>query len=121
MIYLLGIMCAKLSILLLYQSIFSVNQKFRLLCYGMMAASVAYCIIFFFLYAFDCSPVYFSWHFSLTEGKCIGITKVIIAIGAVNLVTDLTILIMPLPLVWRLNLRRNQKWGLFIIFGTGLL
>ena len=87
-----------------------------------MAANVAYCIICIFLYAFNCEPQYYTWHVVLNApAKCIPIVNVIMAIGGVNLVTDLVILIMPLPLIWRLNLRPNQKWGLLAIFLTGTL
>jgi hypothetical protein len=120
MVYLLGIMCAKLSILIFYVRVFHVKERFRWLCYAMMATTVIYCIIFFFIIAFDCEDEYYTWHFSFTA-KCIEITTVTVAIGAVNIATDLIIMVMPLPLIWQLHLGKSQKLGLLAVFGTGLL
>ncbi|KAF7904156.1 hypothetical protein EAF00_001490 [Botryotinia globosa] len=53
MIYLLGIMWAKLSVLIFYHKMLYVKQKFRYFCYAMMASTFIYCLIVFFLIAFD--------------------------------------------------------------------
>ncbi|TGO50596.1 hypothetical protein BCON_0180g00220 [Botryotinia convoluta] len=98
---------------------FYVKQKFRYFCYAMMASTVTYCLIFFFLIAFDCKDEYYTWHFSLTA-SCIEITTLNVANGALNLATDVVIMIMPLPLIWHLQLKRAQKWGLMAIFSTGI-
>lgn len=121
MIYLVGIMFAKLSILVLYVKVFHIRRRFRFLCYVMMAFVVVNCVVFFFIYAFDCKPVYYTWHFSVDHFDCIEITQINVAIGAINIFTDLIIMIMPLPLVWQLQLAKTQKAGLLVVFSTGAL
>ena len=76
-----------------------------------MGATISYCTIFFFIYAFDCSPEYYSWHVSFTTGKCIEINDVNIGIGAVNLVTDSVIFLMPLPLIWKTSATNQPEVG----------
>jgi hypothetical protein len=122
MIYLAAIACAKLSILALYYRIFKVNRKFRLLCISVMILTVAYCISFILVYAFDCNPEYKTWNANPNiRGTCIPITTVTIVIGAFNIATDTIILVMPIPMILKLQLRLNQKIGLLAIFATGAL
>jgi hypothetical protein len=83
----------------------------------MMATTVIYCIAFFFIIAFDCEDEYYMWHFSFTA-KCIEITTINAAIGAVNIATDLVIMVMPSPLIWRLQLGKSQEWGLLAVFAA---
>lgn len=70
-----------------------------------------------------CCAQYYTWHPVplRNPAKCLNIVAVVIAIGALNLANDLIILVMRLPLVWRLNLRRSQMCGVVAIFLTGLL
>ncbi|KAF2878216.1 hypothetical protein BDV95DRAFT_533460 [Massariosphaeria phaeospora] len=119
MVYLAGIMFAKFSILILYVKVFHIRRNFRWLCYFMMFITFAYCTAFFFIYAFDCKPVYYNWHFDPLHYDCIDITQIKMAVGAVNILTDLIIVIMPLPLVMQLQLAKAQKIGLLLVFSTG--
>ncbi|RAL64938.1 hypothetical protein DID88_001529 [Monilinia fructigena] len=98
---------------------FYVVQKFRYFCYAMMSSTIIYCLTFFFLIAFDCKDEHYTWHFSVTA-SCIEITTLNIANGALNLATDVVIMIMPLPLIWNLQLQKAQKWGLLAVFSTGI-
>ena len=39
--------------------------------------------------------------------------------GVLNLAADLVVVIMPVPLLWRLQLPRHQKIGLVVLFLSG--
>jgi hypothetical protein len=121
MVYLAGIMWAKISILILYAKVFYIRTRFRYFCYFMMFITFAYCTIFFFIYAFDCKPVYWNWHFDPFHYDCIDITHIKMATGAINILTDLIVVLMPLPLVMQLQLAKSQKIGLCLVFSTGFL
>lgn len=41
--------------------------------------------------------------------------------GGFNIASDITILILPLPMIWQLNLKLRQKLLLLVVFMTGLL
>ncbi|KAL9097270.1 MAG: hypothetical protein Q9165_000697 [Trypethelium subeluteriae] len=43
------------------------------------------------------------------------------AIGAMNIITDFIIMVMPLPLIWQLQLGKTQRAGLMLVFLTGAL
>ncbi|KAG4026441.1 hypothetical protein MFRU_040g00020 [Monilinia fructicola] len=123
MLYFWGIMFTKLSILTLYAKIFVVKKPFRYSCYGMMAFTIVYLIMFFFLFAFNCNPPARTWHLLgwAGGGSCFDNIKTSYAVGGINIFTDVVILIMPLPLIYHLHLSLAHKLGLVAIFGTGIL
>lgn len=68
-----------------------------------------------------CVPLEAVWDPSV-EGKCLSHqTQMWYVNGVMHIVLDFVIIIMPLPIVWNLNLPRSQKWLLSGIFGLGVL
>ena len=115
MVYCFAILCAKLSILSFYLTIFGINKTFRWAVYATMTLTTLYLLVSFFTYVFHCGVR--SWEG--TQTNCLdGITQEI-AIGGFNIATDLTILLLPLPQLWGLQLNRSRKIGLFIVFLLG--
>lgn len=84
MIYLIGILCTKLSILFLYLSLFKINRMFRFACYGMMGLTTTYCFLFFLLQVFDCNPPAMVWNYIgwKGDGHCRDDNKVTMLLGA---------------------------------------
>ncbi|KAG8163339.1 hypothetical protein KVR01_006636 [Diaporthe batatas] len=68
---------------------------------------------------FSCSPVQKFWLADL-EGQCMPNLPFWYINAAGNIVTDLAILILPLPVLAKLKLRRQQKYILIGIFCLGL-
>ncbi|WZH50042.1 Integral membrane protein [Fusarium acuminatum] len=67
-----------------------------------------------------CVPLDALWDMSV-KGKCIPHqTNMWYVNGVMHIVLDFAIIIMPLPIVWNLNLPRSQKWLLSGIFGLGI-
>ena len=78
-------------------------------------------ILFAFLI---CLPLDYNWKmFSLkpTSGNCGNLLSGFTAVGVVDILTDLSILILPLPMIWRLQLPNRNKMALAIILGLGIL
>ncbi len=68
----------------------------------------------------QCLPIHFYWD-HIGQDHCIEHNKFYIALAALNLVTDVVILIIPIPVVWRLNTSVTKKIGLSIVFLLGTL
>ena len=54
------------------------------------------------------------------KGKCINFTAVVLAAGVINVVTDFTILILPMPVLWNLKVskaRKRMTMGTFMLGG----
>ena len=69
-------------------------------------------MIQFFCVLFTCVPVTAQWDVSITDAKCISTRSIWIAGSIVNVMTDIVLLIMPLPYVWNLNAPMAQRLAL---------
>lgn len=74
-------------------------------------------IILFFV---SCIPLAAFWDHSI-QGKCIDFLVSWYVSGVMNMITDIAIFCIPLPLIKSLQLRRRQKIMLFGVFGLGFL
>ncbi|KAL9024160.1 MAG: hypothetical protein Q9196_006722, partial [Gyalolechia fulgens] len=103
-IYLVATICAKLSILLLYKRLFGVSTPFRYVCHTLMAVVISYGTAVALAYIFQCRPVYAGWDW-FYPGNCVSLHAIAVATGALNIATDFAIVVVPIPLVLRLQLK----------------
>ncbi|KAG2420169.1 hypothetical protein HFD88_004969 [Aspergillus terreus] len=109
----------KFSILFQYLRIFP-DKRFRLACYIVMAIVAAYgtwAVVSAFV---NCLPVARFWDPSV-GGSCMSFEAVWFFNASMNIVTDITLLIMPMPLLSHLQLPRMQKFALMGVFAMGIL
>ena len=107
------------SILLLYRRLFITN-RFRLIVNITLAFVVAQCIAFNFAYSFRCTPARYAWDHSVKGGgHCVSFPLLFRVPSAINIVTDLFILALPIPMVWSLQVAPRRKIALTAIFVVG--
>lgn len=82
---------------------------------------VGYNIALFFLLIFTCTPYKRNWDITITEGSCIDRTPLYMATAVLNMLTDMLLLILPIPMALKLQVPGAQKAGLLCIFGVGSL
>ena len=117
LIYVLAIGLNKLSILFFYRRLFpqkSVLVILQLVGLTVLLWQVAIGIGFIL----QCNPVERAWD-KTVPGHCINVVKLWLGNAIPNIVTDLVIIVIPLPLVWNLQMRRSQKIAVCGIFLTG--
>ena len=119
-IYGLGVYFAKTTILILLLRIFGIDQKFRAVTWFVIAVWTTWTIIDVCLCLFGCNPIRKAWE-PLLPGTCIDIIQVGIASGYINIVTDVAILVLPIPMVWQLHLRTKLKVAVTAVFLCGTL
>lgn len=68
--------------------------------------------------AFQCVPVARIWNRDIA-GKCVDQDTVIRLNAICNVVTDIAILIFPIPVVWRMRLETSKKIAVTSIFLLG--
>lgn len=112
--------CAKFSLLFFYLKL-SPMKWFRMCVYASMFIVVGYNIGIVFPLIFACRPLKRNFDVTITEGYCINRTPLYIATAVLNIVTDIMLLILPIPMIVRLQMPRVQKIGLILIFGVGSL
>ncbi|KAL9628633.1 MAG: hypothetical protein Q9204_005766, partial [Flavoplaca sp. TL-2023a] len=112
----------KLSILLFYRRLFpreSTTARWRACHMALCIASVAIGVIQCFGIAFQCTPVAFFWDRTIPGGHCINTSAFFRFNNIANMLTDILILAMPIPIVWRLHLDRPKKIGVCGLFLLG--
>ncbi|MCJ1317914.1 hypothetical protein MMC15_003241 [Xylographa vitiligo] len=107
----------KISILHLYVTIFP-NPTFRKICYVMMAVSTVFFVTILLEVFLLCMPFVYNWDKTI-EGTCGNQTLALLMIGSANLIIDAIIVVLPLPLLWRLQLPIWKKIGLLVMFSLG--
>jgi hypothetical protein len=109
---------AKISILLFYARIFQV-RTFRTITYIVGAIVIAHGIGVLFAAIFQCSPIAFTWNKAITGGSCFDQQAFYRYVSPPNIATDILILVMPLPYIWKLHTRLGHKLALTGVFVLG--
>ncbi|KAL8908906.1 MAG: hypothetical protein Q9171_005249 [Xanthocarpia ochracea] len=115
--YIPSVTFPKLSILALYLRIFT-TKPYRYATYAIAVFLGLIWLASFILAFAECTPFQYSWDKSI-QGHCINYFITFRLIGGLNVLNDVAILILPLPVIWGLQTSTNQKIGLTITFLTG--
>lgn len=111
---------AKISLLVFYLQL-SPQRWFRLSCWATLGLIIGYSVGIFFSLLFACSPIAMSWDVGITEGSCINRPTLYIATAVANILSDIILFILPIPMVIKLQIPLMQKIGLGFIFTVGSL
>lgn len=66
-----------------------------------------------------CTPLKRTWNITIEEGSCIDQTPVYMATAVLDMVTDIALLVVPIPMVVSLQMPHAQKVGLICAFRVG--
>ena len=114
------ILCTKESICFLYLRLFNVgHRRFRRTVIASMAFIALYYVIATILTIFECTPVKKSWDKPL-PGTCLDLQAFFFANAAFNVITDVLVMALPIPVIAKLQIKRRQRLGLALIFFVGL-
>jgi hypothetical protein len=120
-LYKVNLGLTKISILLLYIRLF-VHRWFLRTCWVWIAIIVSFTIGTVFSSIFQCTPVQWAFNKSLPgRGTCINMTAFWYANATFNILTDLVLIALPIPVVLKLQLPLKSKIALCGIFAVGLL
>lgn len=118
-LYVFNLVWTKLSILLMYYRIFRF-PFFKRMAYGIGGFVVAWVITITFVFIFICVPVEKLWYPDL-PGHCVNQVGTWIANATSTILSDVAILLLPIPQVWKLQLRKPEKIGVTLAFCLGFL
>lgn len=120
-----AIMLAKLSVLAVLLRVFPVNMAggLRGLLWGLSFVVVICCTGQALLVVFQCWPVRTSWDLIESGERCAvePLETISLALGALNVATDLIICLAPIPRFLKLKIERPQKLCLCALFLCGLM
>ncbi|KAI9887433.1 MAG: hypothetical protein M1823_000770 [Watsoniomyces obsoletus] len=113
----LALAVTRISILLLYRRLFVLPSFHRNVLYvGIFVVCLG--VSTFLAVLMSCMPIrYFTPDPS--NPHCINLAALLMSVTALNFVTDVVILVLPMPQVWRLQTTRQRKVVLTIVFCLG--
>lgn len=120
LVYLVTLWLYKFTILLLYLRLFGIDSRFRYCTWVVMLFVFGYLFSNFLTMIFGCTPTDKYWK-AKTPGHCINQTKADFGYGSLNFISDLFIFVLPLPMVWGLQLSRREKLGVTLVFLSGAM
>lgn len=78
--------------------------------------------MFFFLVVFQCLPISSIWNKTITDAKCLPVSALIGFTGAgLSIVEDFIILMLPLPVLWKLQMNTRKKIGVILLISIASL
>ncbi|KAL1607666.1 hypothetical protein SLS60_002601 [Paraconiothyrium brasiliense] len=107
----------KFAFLMLYHRVFPI-PGFRKIIYVMMAISGLWTVAYLFVGIFQCNPIARVYDRTI-PGTCIDFAWHRWTNAISNLLTDLTIFFLPMPLILKLNMSLGNRIGLVILFSIG--
>ena len=114
--YCASIGLTKIAILMQYQRVFT-TPKFQIWCWSFIGLMVAYTVGTVAACIWICTPISKFWKGG--DGYCIDEFASWFSNAAINVVTDLMIIILPMTVVSKLKLARRQKILLMGVFAFG--
>ncbi|KAL9124811.1 MAG: hypothetical protein Q9217_005902 [Psora testacea] len=106
------------SILSLYVHIFG-TKSFRITCYIVHAFNAVYFAATVLACCLICRPISANWN--RKAGSCGNQKSLDLFIGIFNLLMDVCVVVLPMPVLWRLQLSTGKKLVLTGIFGMGVV
>ncbi|KAF2461452.1 major facilitator superfamily domain-containing protein [Lineolata rhizophorae] len=116
-----SLMATKTSILVFFLTL-STNQKiFKWACWATLFVVNAAGLALTFLNIFQCVPVADAFKTPQPRGaNCTDVVTLYLSSAPVNIITDLAILFLPMPILTSMRLPKKQKVILVITFGFGI-
>ena len=93
----------------------------RIAIYVVIGIVIIYASVAVFMTIFLCSPVSTFWEKSFKEPGCGDFLTALYISASLNILTDLLIILLPLPGLKHLMLPTSQKIGLMAVFAVGFV
>lgn len=95
--------------------------KLRTAVFIVITLTVAQMIAIFFESFLLCRPFAYTWDKTISGGVCGSSTQAYLSIAVVNLIIDLFVVFLPMPVLWKLQMPVRKKMVISAILGLGLL
>lgn len=121
-IYNFAMFAIKASILYLYKRVFFVSRNFVIVLWIVGIFVACYSITQVFAAIFQCMPIDSNWN-PLVKRYCINTDIGATIVAALNVLTDFAILVLPMPLLYKLQKPMKQKiqiMGMFLLGGLSV-
>ncbi|CAF3545085.1 unnamed protein product [Fusarium graminearum] len=114
----------KVTIILFYIRLCHVYTRFCQACWAVIIIVCLNTVIFMFLNIFQCTPIHWNWNrFSGNDVdfQCMDLNKLQWSINITNIIFDVVVLALPIPLVWRMRSTFRRKLAIIFMFSLGVV
>ncbi|KAL8665663.1 MAG: hypothetical protein Q9168_007657 [Polycauliona sp. 1 TL-2023] len=118
-LYCPSVALAKIAILIFYLRL-NPTPSFRYSVFAVLFITTGYMIALCLAIFFQCQPVAKLWN-PILEGHCVKVVDLYLWNTILNVSTDFLVLIVPIPMLRKLQVGTRQKWVLASLFGVGSL
>lgn len=105
----------------MYLRIFSTYPPFQIASYTMLAFIVLPSLIIILVTVFSCRPIAYFWDRDLAGGRCLDVTALAYANSGFAVAQDLLLIVLPVFMLWNLNMSRRKKMLIALMFAVGSL
>ncbi|KAF2267549.1 hypothetical protein CC78DRAFT_541507 [Lojkania enalia] len=105
------------------------RTRYHKFLWGIVAFLVVFTLFTFFSLIFGCTPIAANWDFSMRpppmgtgNAKCLSLTayrNMALFNNITNILTDIVLALLPVPLIWTLQVNKRTKASLIFILGLG--
>lgn len=107
-----------MTLLLAIIRVFQVNRRYVIFTYCFIAAMAAYYLPVLVIKIMICRPIRAVWDPSV-PGKCFNNRPIFVADTTLSAVTDLAVLLMPIPMIVELQMRWQKKIQVYLLLSAG--
>ena len=118
-VYVVVLALIKVSIVTMYLRIFWAYRPFYIACYAVLTFILLSSSIITILTIFSCQPVQYFWDRDIAGGSCLDITALAYANSGLAVLHDLIIIILPIFMLWNLQMSRKKKVFIGVMFALG--
>lgn len=105
----------------MYLRIFWAYASFKFVCYGALLFILLPSTVILLLTIFSCQPVAYFWDRDIHGGTCINVSALAFANSGFALAQDVALIMMPIFMLWGLNMSRKKKIFIGTMFAVGSL
>ena len=95
------------------------SKRIVALIWFTFAFTVAFYVAALLVVAFQCSPVQFAYDFRISGGQCIEVWVFTIITGAINILTDLLIISIPMFMMYGMRMPLRDKIAVVLTLSLG--
>ncbi|KAM3445778.1 hypothetical protein NHJ13734_000231 [Beauveria thailandica] len=116
--------CCKVAIILFLRRVVGFTRSINTTLVVVAVVSVLWALAAILFSTFVCTPISFYWDKSSHNGRCMPKEHYLlgnIIFAVMNMLGDITILAIPMPTLWKSQMRKKQKIAMTGVLGIGLI
>ena len=119
MVWVLAVTTIRVAVILLYMHIFP-SRRFRYTCFGVIVFNFLFLLATILAECFICQPLSYRWNLAIKGASCGDEQALTLYTAGINLLQDIIVVFIPMPMLWGLRMEPHKKLGVTCIFGLGI-